>query len=101
MTAAGAHRAPHTCEYSWCRSTNLAEFEHAADGEIALADSTEIEKIHCYAFVTDDGNVYEDEIYFGIDGKDASMNAALTVDEATRLRDLLENAIANRAEIRG
>lgn len=101
MTATGAEPARHTCNYDWCRSIHLADYEHAADGELVVADSTEVKRILCYAFVTDDGTVYEDEIYFGVDGKHGSLNAALTVDEAIRLRDLLDTAIADRAEIRG
>lgn len=103
MTAAGEVRARHTCDYDWCRWSGSTDFEHHGDGEITFTGDpyADVRKIHCYAFVTDDGNVYEDEINLSVVGKDICLNAALTVDEATRLRDLLDTAIANRAEIRG
>ena len=92
----------HGCEFDWCCSDRaMSETEHFGDGTLELSHAEEIGRIHCYAFVTDDGHVYEDEITLGIDtARDFSYNASLTVEEATRLRDLLDTAIKNREEVR-
>lgn len=102
MKPAAAAPEAHHCDYGWCRSDRNT-VEHWGDGELVIGSdhAAEIERIHCYALVTVDGKVYTDEVILSVQGEDSTLNASLTVDEATRLRDLLDSAIANRAEIRG
>lgn len=93
----------HNCEYDWCRADRDTG-EHWGDGEVVISHSAgeDIEKIQCYAFVTvDDHPAYEDEITVYVQAEHQVLSTALTVEEATRLRDLIDTAIANRAEIRG
>lgn len=92
----------HTCTYAWCRGDAPNQIEHWAHGELTLGDhAPEVDRINCYAFVTDDGNVYDDEIILTVIGKRADVHAALTIAEARALRDLLDTAIENVTEIRG
>lgn len=96
------HTETHTCLYAWCRGDAPNQIEHWAHGELTLGDhAPEVEAINCYAFCTDDGNVYDDEIILTTIGKRANVTASLTIAEARALRDLLDTAIANVTEIRG
>jgi hypothetical protein len=91
----------HACQYAWCRNDTSDAAEHWGDGLISIRrPSNELEEISCYASVTDDGEVYVDEIALGVAGSGVTLNATLTVDEAMRLRDLIDTAIAHRAEAR-
>lgn len=95
------HTETHTCTYTWCHSDAPNQAEHWANGELVLGDhAPEVDTIHCYAFVTQDGNAYPDEIILTVIGKRADVTAALTIAEAKQLRDLLDAAIANVTEIR-
>ncbi|OHU60349.1 hypothetical protein BKG82_07835 [Mycobacteroides chelonae] len=101
-----------TCAYSWCANPGEAKHvEHWGEGATTAAlDDPESAQISCNAMVATDGT-YDDEIMLCVrsvgDTPLASLTVgegiglSLTVQEAQQLRDLLDTALANRAELRG
>lgn len=96
----------HGCGFTWCTSlAGWCSYEHIGGSEIELGDHTPIEAVAAFAFVEagPDGKVYEDEIVLNVYGKDRAELAlmSLTDAEAAGIRDMLDAAIAHRAEVRG
>ncbi|QQG99532.1 hypothetical protein HBE99_24010 [Mycobacteroides chelonae] len=100
------------CTYSWCVNPGEAgHFEHWGEGATTAAlDGPKSAQISCNAMVAMDES-YDDEIILCVrslgDTPLASITVgegiglSLTVQEAQQLRDLLDTALASRAELRG
>lgn len=102
-----------TCAYRWCANAAPRHLDHySTDGEVTAAlDDPGSAVISCGVDVQLGKKVYDDEIIIVVRsvGETPSdsltvgegIGLSLTVPEAQQLRDLLDIAMANRAEIRG
>ncbi|MEN4420640.1 hypothetical protein [Mycobacteroides chelonae] len=102
-----------TCTYSWCTNTGGPQhLDHYSGGEVTAAlDDPGSALISCGVDVQLGGKIYDDEIIVVVRSVGQTNSASLTVgegiglsltvQEAQQLRDLLDVAMANRAEIRG
>lgn len=101
-----------TCAYHWCANAAPRHLDHYSGGEVTAAlDDPGSEAISCGVDVQLGGKTYDDEIIVVVRSTGETQSASLTVgegiglsltvEEAQQLRDLLDVALANRAEIRG
>lgn len=89
------------CEHAWCTNRWPEHPEHTASGTIASSSTNSQETISIGTAV-DTGDQYEDEIRIAIEEPENGTSAIyLTVDQAREAISLIEQAITNRATIRG